>query len=377
MGYTTPRPIVFQEENAMEFIDLIAQKNRIKKELMDSIESVIDRGQFILGSEVTTLENRLAEFVGSKYCIANANGTDALVLALRALDIGPGDEVIVPAFTFFATAEAVSIVGATPVFVDIDRETYNIEPKFIEDAVTSKTKAIIAVSLYGLCADLKALSELASKHNIALIEDAAQSFGARYFDKSSCGIATISTTSFFPSKPLGGYGDGGALFTNDEFLSKKLIELRAHGQSKRYTHVSIGYNSRMDTLQAAILLKKLDIFPSEIIAREKIAQRYREVFKGKFKMQTIPEGYQSVWAQFTIEVDNRELVQEKLKEVGIPTAVHYPIPLHQQPVYKNEFGHLEFIESSAASARVMSLPMHPYLDEKTQDFIIENVLKLS
>ncbi len=376
MGHSTPAPLVFQEENPVEFIDLIAQKNRIKKELMESIESVIDRGQFILGSEVTTLENRLAEFCGSKFCIANANGTDALVLALRALDIGPGDEVIVPAFTFFASAEAVSVVGATPVFVDIDRATYNISPECVEKCLTKKTKAIIAVSLYGLCADLKSLNEIAQKHNVALIEDAAQSFGAKFFNQSSCGVATISTTSFFPSKPLGCYGDGGALFTNDEALAKKLMELRAHGQSKRYTHVSIGYNSRMDTLQAAVLLKKLDIFPSEIVARDQIATRYQKAFAGKFKMQTIPEGYKSVWAQFTIEVDHREQVQEKLKTAGIPTAVHYPIPLHLQPVYKNEFGHLEFTESTAASARVMSLPMHPYLDEKTQDFIIENVLKL-
>jgi UDP-2-acetamido-2-deoxy-ribo-hexuluronate aminotransferase len=359
----------------VEFIDLITQKNKIKKEIMDSIESVIDRCHFILGEEVTTLENRLAQFTKSKYCIANANGTDALVLALRALDIGAGDEVIVPAFTFFATAEAVSLVGATPIFVDINRRTYNIEPGLIEAAVTKKTKAIIPVSLYGLCADFKTINQIASKHNLAVIEDAAQSFGAKYFDQFSGGITTISTTSFFPSKPLGCYGDGGALFTNDEKLAKKLIELRAHGQEKRYTHVSIGYNSRMDTIQAAILLKKLDIFPSEIESRQSIAQRYIKAFDQKFKMQTIPEGYSSVFAQFTIEVNNRDEFQNKLKEVGIPTAIHYPIPLHHQPVYKEKFGHLNLPESAAASARVVSLPMHPYLDAKTQDFIIENALK--
>lgn len=359
----------------MEFIDLIAQKNRIKKEIMESFESVIDRGQFILGKEVDELEKRLAEFTKTKYCIANANGTDALVLALRALEIGAGDEVIVPAFTFFATAEAVSLVGATPVFVDIDRKTYNIDPVCVEKALTKKTKAVIAVSLYGVCADFKALNKLASAHNFAIIEDAAQSFGADYFENRSCGMTTISTTSFFPSKPLGCYGDGGACFTNDEKLVKRLTTLRAHGQEKRYTHVDIGYNSRMDTIQAAILLKKLDIFPSEIESRHQIAKRYIDAFNGKFKMQTIPNGMSSVFAQFTIEVSNREEFQNALKEMGIPTAVHYPIPLHQQPVYKSTFGHLNFPESQEASARVVSLPMHPYLDVKTQDMIIANVLK--
>lgn len=359
----------------MEFIDLVAQKNRIKKEVMQAFEDVIDRGHFILGAEVAELEKRLADFTNSKFCIANANGTDALVIALRALDIGPGDEVIIPAFTFFATAEAVSTVGATPVFIDIDRNTYNIEPSLIEPAITKKTKAIIPVGLYGVCPDFKAIDEIASKYNIAVIEDAAQSFGARYHDQISCGVTTISTTSFFPSKPLGCYGDGGALFTNDEILAKKIIELRAHGQEKRYTHVSIGYNSRMDTIQAAILLKKLDIFPSEIESRNMIANRYLNAFSGKFKMQSIPTGQSSVFAQFTIEVSNREDFQNKLKEVGIPTAVHYPIPLHLQPVYKKEFGHLNLPESIQASSRVVSLPMHPYLETKDQDFIIENVLK--
>lgn len=359
----------------MEFIDLVAQKNRIKKEIMQAFEDVIDRGHFILGAEVAELEKRLCDFTKSKFCIANANGTDALVIALRALNIGPGDEVIVPAFTFFATAEAVSTVGATPVFIDIDRNTYNIEPSFIEPAITKKTKAIIPVGLYGVCPDFRAIEKVASKYNIAIIEDAAQSFGARYHDQISCGVTTISTTSFFPSKPLGCYGDGGALFTNDETLAKKIIELRAHGQEKRYTHVSIGYNSRMDTIQAAILLKKLEIFPSEIELRNTVASRYLNAFLGKFKMQSVPTGQSSVFAQFTIEVSNREDFQNKLKEVGIPTAVHYPIPLQLQPVYKKEFGHLNLPESTQASSRVVSLPMHPYLETKDQDFIIENVLK--
>lgn len=359
----------------MEFIDLITQKNQIKNELMASIEAVIDRGHFILGEEVPQLEKKLANFSNVKYCVANANGTDALVIALRSLNVGIGDEVIVPAFTFFASAEAVSILGATPVFVDINRETYNISEEAFEKAITKKTKAVIAVSMYGLCADMQKINSIAAKHNIATIEDAAQSYGAKINGVNSCELATISTTSFFPSKPLGCYGDGGALFTNDENLYKKMIELRAHGQEKRYTHVSIGYNSRMDTIQAAVLLNKLNIFPIEIEMRQKVAKRYFEAFKRKFKMQSISENAISVFAQFTIEVSNREEFQNHLKEVGIPTAVHYPIPLHLQPVYKKDFGHLNIPESTEAAKRVVSLPMHPYLCNSDQDFIIENVLK--
>jgi UDP-2-acetamido-2-deoxy-ribo-hexuluronate aminotransferase len=359
----------------LEFIDLISQKERIKKDLMKSLEGIIDRAQFILGPEVPELEGRLAEFTGSKFCIANANGTDALVLALRALNIGAGDEVIVPSFTFFATAEAVSLVGATPVFIDIDPQTYNMDPAFIEKALTKKSKAIIPVSLYGLCADLDPINLIAKKHDLFVIEDAAQSFGAGYKNGRSCALSTISCTSFFPSKPLGAYGDGGACFTNDPKLAERLKELRVHGQEKRYVHSSIGYNSRMDTLQAAVLLKKLDIFSSEIEARHKIGNRYLDAFKSAFKTQHIPKDQTSVFAQFTIEVNNREEFQNNLKTVGIPTAVHYPIPLHRQPVYLKDFGHLNLAHSQAASERVVSLPMHPYLDNKTQDFIIENALK--
>lgn len=359
----------------MDFIDLVSQKNRIKKELMTSIEGILDRAQFILGPEVAELEGRLAEFTDTKHCIGNANGTDALVLALRALNIGKNDEVIVPAFTFFATAEAVSLLGAKPVFVDIDRDTYNINPKLIENAITKNTKAIIPVCLYGVCADFDSINQIAQKHSLAVIEDAAQSFGATYKSKRSGGLSTIACTSFFPSKPLGCYGDGGACFTNDDNLATKLKELRAHGQEKRYTHTSIGYNSRLDTLQAAILLKKMDIFPSEIESRNTIAKNYINAFEGKFKMQFIPAGQSSVFAQFTIEVANRAEFQASLNERGIPTAVHYPIPLHLQPVYKNEYAGLKLKESEEASQRVVSIPMHPYLQPSDQNFIIENVLK--
>lgn len=359
----------------MEFIDLAAQKERIKKDLMLSIESVIDRAQFILGPEVAELERKLEAFTGIKHCIANANGTDALVLALRALDVGPGDEVIIPAFTFFASAESVSLVGAKPVFIDIDRETYNLNPKLLESLITNKTKAIVPVSLYGVCADFDEIMRIATKHNIPVIEDAAQSFGAQYKGKRSCGIATISCTSFFPSKPLGCYGDGGACFTNDDNLAKKLRELRAHGQEKRYVHTSIGYNSRLDTLQAAILLKKMEIFPSEIESRNQIAKKYIEAFQGKFKMQTIPSSQTSVFAQFTIEVSNRSEFQANLQNVGIPTAIHYPVPLHKQPVYASDYLGQKYHESEEASSRVVSIPMHPYLNDEDQKFIIENVLK--
>ncbi len=359
----------------MEFINLKAQYQTIKGDLLKEIEQVLNQGQFILGEQVAQLETKLANYVGVKHCITNANGTDALVLALRALNIGNGDEVIVPSFTFFASAEAVTLVGATPVFVDIDEKTYNVTADIAEKFINKNTKAIIAVSLYGLCPDLKKLIALCEKNNVALIEDAAQSFGAEFDGKKSCSLATISCTSFFPSKPLGAYGDGGACFTNNGALAKKLKELRTHGQEKRYHHTDIGYNSRLDTVQAAILLKKLEIFPNEVVLRNKIAANYQEAFKGNFKIQEIPAGYTSVYAQFTIEVSNREEFQKKLNEVNIPTAVHYPIPLHKQPVYLKEYAEVVLPKSESASARVVSLPMHPYLTTDEQAYVIENVLK--
>lgn len=360
----------------MEFIDLKSQQSRIRKSLDSRIAAVLDHGQYILGPEVSQLEEKLSEFTGSSYCITNASGTDALLLAMMALEIKPGDEVITTPFTFFATGEMISLLGAIPVLVDIDPETYSINPELISSKITSKTKAIIPVSLYGLCSDMRSINEIAEKHNLAVIEDAAQSFGATFEGKKSCALTTIGCTSFFPSKPLGGYGDSGACFTEDHKLAQKIKELRIHGQSTRYNHTAIGINGRMDTLQAAILLSKLDIFPDEVEARARIGQRYIDLIGGKLKTQKTPQGYTNVFGQFTVEVDDRKNVQDLMTKAGIPTAVHYPIPMHLQPVYKNlgyEKGELPYAEN--ASERVLSLPMHPYLNEETQKQVVSALLQ--
>lgn len=353
------------------FIDLKAQYNNISNEINDRINSVLNHSQFILGPEVKELESELSNYVGVNYAIGCSSGTDALLLALMALDLKGGDEVIVPDFSFFATSEVVSFLGATPVFVDIDPDTYNISSSEAEKAITSKTKAIIAVSLYGQCADFDSLNAL----GIPIIEDGAQSFGATYKGKKSCGLTTIGCTSFFPSKPLGCYGDGGALFTDDEGINNKLRQLLAHGQSKRYEHSRIGMNGRLDTIQAAILLEKLKIFNLEIESRQRIAQRYNDALSEKVKVVKLLESNTSVYAQYTIEVDKRDKIQQKLKEVEIPTAIHYPKPLSKQPVYS----HIKVPDnphSDRASNRVLSLPFSPYLKKDDQDYIIDNLLKL-
>lgn len=360
----------------MDFIDLKSQQELIHKNIQKNINNVLSHGQYIMGPEVFELEKRLAEFVGSKHCISNANGTDALLLALMCLDTKPGDEVITTAFSFFATAEVISMLGAKPVFVDIDPDTYNLDPKLLEKAITKNTKAIIPVSLYGLCADFDAINLVAQRHNIPVIEDAAQSFGATVNSKKSCNLSDMSCTSFFPSKPLGCYGDGGAMFTNNDQTAEKLRILRTHGQSKRYYHTHIGMNGRLDTLQAGILLAKLDIFADEVKKREEIGARYTKALSSIAKTQKIPQNYTSVYAQYTIEVQQRENFMAKMKELGVPTMVHYPIPLHLQPVYA-DFGFKagDFPHAENASAKVVSLPMHPYLDTATQDKIVEAVKK--
>lgn len=360
----------------MEFIDLKSQQERIRKNIDQRIARVLDHGQYIMGPEIAELEELLSNYVGSKYCITNSSGTDALLLAMMAMGIGPGDEVITTPFTFFATGEMVSLLGAKLVLVDIDPETYNLDPKKIEAAITPKTKAIVPVSLYGLSCDFDSINLIAAKHNIPVFEDAAQAFGATYNGKRACSLTTVGCTSFFPSKPLGGYGDSGACFTNDEKLAQKMKELRIHGQASRYNHTSVGLNGRMDTLQAAILLEKLKIFPDEVKARESIGARYTELIGDRLKTQKVPEGYTNVYAQYTVEVENRKQVQTRLQEMGVPTAVHYPIPMHLQPVYSNiGFKAGDFPFSEKAAERVMSLPMHPYLDEKTQDKIVECLFK--
>jgi UDP-2-acetamido-2-deoxy-ribo-hexuluronate aminotransferase len=329
-----------------------------------------------MGPEVKELEEKLAAFTGSRHAIACASGTDALLIALMALGIGPEDEVITTPFSFIATAEVISVLRATPVFVDIDPRTYNLDPARIEAAITPKTKAIIAVSLYGQCADLDALEAIAARHSVTVIEDAAQSFGATYKGRRSCNLSTIGCTSFFPSKPLGCYGDGGACFTNDADLTAKMKQIRVHGQDRRYHHPIIGINGRIDTLQAAVLLAKFDSFPHEVKARAQAGERYDRLLAGAVVTPYVEPRNTAVYAQYTVQVDDREKVQAELKQKGIPTAVHYPVPLHLQPAFA-ALGHREgdFPVAEAAAKRVLSLPMHPYISEAEQNLVADAVLE--
>ena len=326
---------------------------------------MLAHGKYIMGPEVAELEEKLADYTGTRHAMSVSSGTDALVIALMALEIGPGDEVITSPFSFIATAEAITLVGATPVFVDIDPATYNIAPERIEPAITNKTRAIMPVSLYGQCADYDTINEIAARCSLPVIEDGAQSLGATHNGRPSCGLTTIGCTSFFPSKPLGGYGDGGACFTNDETLARRMREIRVHGQERRYHHVRIGVNGRLDTLQAAILLAKFDIFPDEIERRQKVAANYARFIQGQTDGAITPPpiapGNTSAYAQYTIRTPMRDRIQSALNENGIPTAVHYPIPLHRQPV----FGQVDspgLEASTKAAEEVISLPMHPYLE---------------
>lgn len=357
----------------IDFIDLKAQQNRIKAEIDAGIQRVLAHGQYILGPEVIELEEKLASYVGAKHCITCANGTDALQIALMALGVGVGDEVITPGFTYIATAETVALLGAKPVYVDVNAKTYNIDFTQLEANITPRTKAIIPVSLYGQCADFDEINAIAKKYNLPVIEDAAQSFSASYKGKKSCNLTTIACTSFFPSKPLGCYGDGGAIFTNDEELAKIIRQIARHGQDRRYHHIRVGVNSRLDTIQAAILLPKLEILDDEIQARQHVAETYTKLLNeaGILSTPFIEEHNQSAWAQYTIQVDNRTVVQEKLKAQGIPTAVHYPIPLNKQPAVADTDVMLPI--GDAIAERVMSLPIHPYLEIKSIKFIVDKL----
>jgi UDP-2-acetamido-2-deoxy-ribo-hexuluronate aminotransferase len=356
----------------MEFIDLKTQYKVVKSAMNARIHAVLDHGQFILGQEVLELETKLARRTGSKHCISCASGTDALLIALMALGIAPGDEVITSPFTFIATVEMIVLLGATPVFVDIDPRTYNLDPTRVAAAMTPRTRAIMPVSLYGQCADMDEIQKAAG--DLPIVEDAAQSFGATYKGRQSCNLSTIGCTSFFPSKPLGCYGDGGACFTNDDRLAAAILEIRNHGQASRYHHVRLGLNGRLDTLQAAVLLAKLDVFESELLLRSEVAGRYRERLQGIVQTPWIAEGNRSVHAQYTIEVDDRDKVVNALRSEGIPTAIHYPTPAHLQPVFSS-LGHTkgEFPIAERASQRVLSLPMHPYLRAEDQDRIRETL----
>ena len=356
------------------FFDLAAQQALIKRQIDENISKVLEHGKYILGPEVTELEDRLCEYTGAKYCITCANGTDALQIALMAIGIGPGDKVITPAFSYIATAEATALLGAKPIYVDVDPITFNIDPALIEEKITTRTKAIIPVSLYGQPADFQKINKIAEKHNLIVIEDAAQSFGAAQLGKKSCNLSDIGCTSFFPTKPLGCYGDGGAIFTSDENLANSLRQIARHGQEKRYFHARVGINSRLDTLQAAILLPKLDILNTEIAARDTLAKKYSAEL-GQDNRWTCPEildENRSAWAQYTLKVSDRDDFRQKLDRAGIPTAVHYPLPLNKQPAVQDLNAVLHY--GDKMSDEVVSLPMHAYMTEATFEQITNAIL---
>lgn len=359
----------------MQFIDLKTQSNRIEDKIFARFKEILNHGAFILGPEISELEGALARFVGVEHALAVSSGTDALLIALMALGIGPGDEVITTPFSFFATAEVIMLLGAKPVFVDIEDDTYNLSVAGLEKVITPNTKAIMPVSLYGQCADMDEINAVAFRHGIPVIEDAAQSFGATYKGRRSGGLTTIGCTSFFPSKPLGGYGDGGACFTNDAELSLRMNEIRTHGQSRRYYHTRLGINGRLDTIQAAILLEKLAIFEDEIQKRQEVAARYQRLLPQSVKCPVIKSHNLSVFAQYTVEVDARDTVQHELQKLGVPTAVHYPLGLHEQPIFKSLYPEVQsFPKTENIARRVISLPFHPYLTAAEQQEIC-NALK--
>lgn len=356
---------------SIPFIDLKAQYRALQPQIQARINTVLEHGQYIMGPEVRELEARLEAYTGAKHCITVASGTEALLISLMALGIGPGDEIITTPFTFVATAEVIVLLGAKPVFVDIEPDTCNIDASLIEAAITSRTKAIMPVSLYGQPADMDEINAIAARHgNIPVIEDAAQSFGAEYKGRKSCNLSTIGCTSFFPSKPLGCYGDGGAVFTNDDSIAQACREIRVHGQSKRYVHTRIGVGGRMDTLQCAIVLAKLDRFDWEIAQRLEIGARYNRMLDELGFPRVVQRSDRtSVFGQYTVLCDDREAVQAALQKAGIPTAVHYPVPLNEQPAYK----HLCCADctplAKEAAKRVMSLPMSADLTSEDQQSI--------
>ncbi|MFB9242892.1 DegT/DnrJ/EryC1/StrS family aminotransferase [Massilia antarctica] len=359
----------------MEFIDLKAQYQAGRENINARIQAVLDHGQYIMGPEVEELEARLAAFTGARHCITVSSGTEALLISLMALGIEPGDEVITTPFSFIATAEAIVLLGATPVFVDIDPATCNIDPTLIEENISGRTRAIMPVSLYGQPADMEAINAIARRHGLCVIEDAAQSFGATYGGKRSCNLSAIGCTSFFPSKPLGCYGDGGAIFTSDAQLATAMREIRIHGQSQRYVHTRIGVGGRMDTLQCAIVLAKLDQFDWELKQRARAAASYDALLSGKVGLVARPRDRSSVFAQYTVVVDERDRVRAALHEAGIPSAVHYPVPMHLQPAYARWSEPDSAPVAQAMAARVLSLPMGPYLDDTSIGRVCATLLR--
>lgn len=359
----------------MQFIDLQAQYKAYQTEIDARIHKVLNHGAYVMGPEIAEVESVLAKWVGVKSCITVASGTDSLEIALRALGIGPGDEVITVPFTWISTAEAVALVGAKPVFVDIDADSYNIAIDQIEAAITPRTKALLPVSLFGQMPDYDRINAIAAKHHLAVIEDGAQSFGSDHNGRRSCGVTLIASTSFFPAKPLGCYGDGGALFTSDEALSEKMKAIRNHGGLVRHHHPYVGMNGRFDSIQAAVLLAKFPHFEWEVQERSRIGARYSELLAGVCGTPAVMPGNTHVYAQYTIRIPNRDQVGAKLKEKGIPTAVYYPKCLHEQPVFAS-CGHKlgDFPVSEKAASEVLSLPMSPFLSAADQDFIVKAVI---
>ena len=380
----------------MQFIDLAAQQERIRERIEANIAAVLDHGKYIMGPEIQSLEEKLARYVGVKRAISCASGTDALLIAMMAYDIGPGDAVFTTPFTFIATGEVISLLGATPVFVDIDPQTFNIDPSKLELAIQAireneetglplprsvkplVPRGIIAVDLFGLPADYDNLNAVAGRHGLFVLEDAAQSFGAEYKGKKACNLAQIGGTSFFPAKPLGCYGDGGMCFTDDDDLYEIMMSLRVHGKgTHKYDNVRIGMNGRMDTLQAAVLLAKFEIFPEEIEVRQKVARKYSQLLNQYADVQTpaVEDEMLSAWAQYSVlakDETHRTELQDKLKDAGIPTAIYYPKPLHLQTAFKS-LGYEEgdFPVSEDSSGRIFSLPMHPYLSDADQETIVK------
>ncbi len=360
----------------IDFANLKYQHELYRDEIESAILKVSRNCNFIMGNEVQELEEKLQSFTGAKYAITCSSGTDALLLALMALNIGEGDEVITTPFTFIATAETIALLGAKPVFVDIDEKTYNIDADLIEAKITSNTKAIMPVSLYGQPANMKKIQSIAKKHNIKVIIDGAQSFGSTFSGIMDSNLGDISTTSFFPAKPLGCYGDGGAVFTNDEQLAIKMKQLRVHGQNKRYHHKYIGIGGRLDTIQAAVLLVKLKYYEKDLALRQEVASKYTKALKNKkdLVLPFVDEKATSAWAQYSIRVKNRNEVQARLKEMGIPTAVHYPMPLHLQECFEYlGYKKGDFSLSEVVSQEIMSLPMNPYISNKEIEFIVESL----
>ena len=365
--------------DGIAFIDLASQQDRIRPALESALHRVLHHGRYIQGPEIDALEQRLADYVGVEHCVGVSSGTDALLIALMALGIGPGDEIITTAFSFAATAEAILLLGARPVYVDIDPVTFNIDANLIEEKINARTRAILPVGLYGQCPDFPVMRLIARQHGLALIEDAAQSFGATQDGMRSGSLGTIGATSFFPAKPLGAYGDAGACFTNDANLMTRLRELRDHGQSRRYHHVRLGINARMASIQAAVLLQKLTVFDDELAMRQRAAKCYQTLLEESasdmgMTLPVVAPGNTSSWAQYTVRIGYRDQIQAALAQRGVPTAVHYPSPIPMQPAMVDSSG--QYPVSARSAQCVLSLPMHPYLDSATQQCIAEQLIQV-